>query len=243
MTTHRDPLNWGETDAAILLALSRHSCMTYAQIIELMSLMYGKNEAQTKKRLIILRKRELIKKASRTAPYQITLRGLNAIGSELPEPSIEGNTLNAHHATVVHLVITFETRVRLRLHTERELNCEHAPPHLSLLSKDPLDPNEWHRPDFAIEHPDGTLIAVEYERTAKSRVRTDRVIGAHERNSTYQKSVYITTQATSNPISDAITRTRSTRVHQISLDEVYLSLYDASLPSVFSPDGEEKRAA
>jgi DNA-binding transcriptional ArsR family regulator len=233
MTTHHTPLEWGEADERILRALSRHSFMTYKQLTTVMSELFGKTPAQTRKRLRALRDRGLVIKENQLAPYQITKRGLNAIDSELPVPRVDGQVLSIHHSMVIDLIILLESRIGLTTLTEREILYEDAPPRLPLLCKDPVDPTIRYRPDFVIINDDGSLFAVEYERIPKSRLRLNRKVEALDRSPSYARCIYITEPAAANPVSDAIKRTGAASVYQVSLEEVQESLKINTLPSIF----------
>ena len=217
--------------------------MTYKQIVRAMEVVHGTTLGVSKRCLRTLGRLGLVAQRGSRSPYQITRAGLHAIGSELPVPRYGEATICVHAERVVDFVMIFELVFGVKVLTQRELVSEDAPTHLLLACKDPFDPNATHRPDFAIEHADGTLVAVKYARNFESRMRLTRNIQAFSRSPIYQQTVYITDAATIDVVPECIRREKAEKVRSIDVFHVLDGRDAGKLPSVFKADEMAERAA
>jgi hypothetical protein len=227
-------LAYGAGEEEILRILSRFSCMTTTQIVYHLQTTHHQHPAVTKRKIAILKTQNLIYQPVIRAPYQITERGINAIESELPPPNIDQGVHTLHTHTVVDLVLMFETLGRVDTLTEREMMYEHKVGSFGLLANDQSRDTQTHRPDFLIDYPGGTRIAVEYERSRKQSTRLTRIIKALDKSIAYQNSVYITDPNVTKWVTRHIEEIKPKRVTHITLSEVHEQLQQKTLPNVFN---------
>jgi hypothetical protein len=220
-----------EVDEQLLRYISRHACMTFQQIHTIARAESGLSEYHARKHLRALLKGGFLRQGNRKAPYQITQSGLIVCRSDLPVPSIDSNVVNLEYMLLVDLMIAFETSANLTTLSKREI-----------LFDPQIDSTSKHHPAFVIKHDDGTCVAINFQRNPARPFSLERQIEALDGNPSYARCIYITEPVATDPVRDAIERTKSTKAHQIDLDEVRQSLDTNRLPTVFDSGAQGKRA-